>query len=67
MSGVRVNGELQDLATPLPVQVMLDVLGYQAARVAVAVNNEFVPRSAYGETLVQAGDAVDVLMAVQGG
>ena len=67
MSSIRVNGEKQDVMTPLTVQALLELLGYQSTRVAVAVNNEFVPRSAYAEALVQADDAVDVLMAVQGG
>jgi sulfur carrier protein len=35
--------------------------------VAVAVNGEVVPKSAWSETTVGAGDTVEVLTAAQGG
>lgn len=34
---------------------------------AVAVNGEFVPRSLYSETALEAGDSVDIVSPVAGG
>ncbi|TNF36661.1 MAG: sulfur carrier protein ThiS [Gammaproteobacteria bacterium] len=64
---VLVNGERRDCALPIPVAMALLQWGFETAQVAVAVNGEFVPRSAYADRMLHAGDAVDVLSAVQGG
>jgi len=36
-------------------------------RYAVALNENFVPKSAYQKTLVQMGDRIEILVAMQGG
>lgn len=49
------------------ITALLAELGYEAVKVAVAVNTEFVPRSQYASFALTEGDHVDVLTAVQGG
>lgn len=64
---LSVNGERHTCMLPITVAAALSAWGYEATQVAVAVNGEFVPRSIHAQRLLQAGDAVDVLSAVQGG
>lgn len=60
-----VNGETHDTA-PLTVAELVASIAPAANGVAVAVNGDVIPRSAWDRT-IDAGDAVDVLTAVQGG
>lgn len=64
---VSVNNEQQQFALDSSVSEMLRSCGFDAKKVAVAINTEFVPRSSYETHQIQDGDAVDVLAAVQGG
>lgn len=34
---------------------------------AIAINNQFIPRTAYSTTLLDEGDRVDVIVPMQGG
>ena len=67
MITVSINNEKQQLVQGCTVADMLGQLGFVAAKVAVAVNAEFVPRSAYADCVLNTGDSVDVLAPVQGG
>lgn len=67
---IVVNGNPRDdLAGGLTIRGLLDALDVddQARGVAVAVDAEVVPRSAWGTTELVDGAAVEVLVAVQGG
>ncbi len=46
---------------------LLSVLGFAGQRVATAVNGDFVPERARGETRLAAGDRVEIVSARQGG
>ena len=63
---MMLNGERRPLEGPRPLEELLREWGYVKG-FAVAVNGEFVPRPAYGETVIGAGDAVEVLTTMQGG
>lgn len=55
---------------PLPPATRLaDALAQQGfvPPYAVAVNTEFVPRSAYAQTVLQHGDQIEVIAPVTGG
>lgn len=67
MISVSVNGELQHIDAHCSVADMLIRLGYNCAKVAVAVNGEFVARASFPERRLQAEDQVDVVAPVQGG
>lgn len=62
-----VNGEPRLLEYPATVDTLIEVLSCGRRGVAVAVNSEVVPRSAWAVTRLAAGDTVEVLHAVQGG
>jgi len=64
---IRVNGD--DLKVPCgcTVQDLLVRLECRSRRVAVALNRDIVPRSAFGSTPLTEGDRVEILEAVGGG
>lgn len=69
---IRINGEEKrvDVSSEAggdSLQGVLGALGYSQTHLAVALNGAFVPRSAYGETAVSAGDALEVVAPMQGG
>ncbi len=64
---IRVNGDLRPLAAGSTIADLLDELGIGAQRMAIAVNRSVIPRSRYGEHVLEAGDRVEILEAVGGG
>jgi sulfur carrier protein len=42
-------------------------LGLGPTTFAVAINNQFIPRSAYKATVLKADDRVDIIVPMQGG
>ncbi len=63
---VFINGD------PITVEAvaldeLLVSLGYECEKVAVAVNETFVPRRKWGSRELNVDDRVDVLAAIQGG
>jgi len=63
---ITVNGEPRELAGS--VDDVLDALGIEVRRgMAVAVDAEVVPRSAWSTTQVGDGARVEIVTAVQGG
>ncbi len=66
---IVVNGRERPLAEDTVVaDVVAEVAGdYQRRGLAVAVNGEVVPRSAWHERRLVDGDRVEVLTATQGG
>lgn len=67
MITVIVNGQDWELPAETTISNVLDALGQGPQGVAVAVNDEVVPRSAWGRTTVGDGDRVEVLTAARGG
>jgi len=68
MSGgtIRVNGAMEVLAPN--VAALLAAKGLdQAKGLAVALNERVVPRSAWAETALRAGDEIEIVRAVGGG
>jgi sulfur carrier protein len=49
------------------VAALIDTLGLQTRRVAIAVNRNVVPRSAFATHQLAADDRVEILEAVGGG
>jgi len=64
---VIVNGAPSEVDDATTVAQLVATRAEEHRRVAVALNGEVVPRSAWGTTSLQAGDAVEVLVAVAGG
>ena len=64
---IAINGEPQDLPAPLTVAALLEARGLAGKRVAVERNGEIVARSRHAETLLAAGDRIEIVVAVGGG
>ncbi|HEY6898755.1 MAG TPA: sulfur carrier protein ThiS [Rhodocyclaceae bacterium] len=63
---VMVNGQAVS-AAGITIRDLLLQLEMFNKRVAVECNREIVPRSAYEERRVQAGDRLEIVVAVGGG
>ena len=62
-----VNGEPHAVPAGCTVEQLVDRLGLERRRIAVAVNRDVVPRSSYAARPLAAGDRVEILEAVGGG
>jgi sulfur carrier protein len=63
---IILNGERREIRGETVVDVLAEI-GLEKARVATALNGEFLPASRRGEKKLSAGDALEVVSAMQGG
>ena len=63
---VEVNGEIQQV-TGASVAAALAALGWGAAKVATALNGEFLPAAARAGQRLKDGDRLEILAPMQGG
>ncbi len=63
---IIVNGQSLEVTATL-LDAALGELGYGEARVATALNGEFVPAPARAGTSLGDGDRLDILAPMQGG
>lgn len=64
---LTINGEHRTLEAPACVAELLRREGLAGKRVAVERNGEIVPRTRHGETMLAAGDRIEIVVAVGGG
>ncbi|GAB3447140.1 sulfur carrier protein ThiS [Streptomonospora sediminis] len=64
---VIVNGERREIPPQTTVEEVVRTLTQAPSGVAVALNDEVVPKAGWGTTEVGEADRIDVLTAVQGG
>jgi len=64
---IEVNGEKKQLETLHSLMEAIQHWGYEGARIAVAHNGEFVPRSDYATLQLQDGDCLEIVSPMQGG
>lgn len=64
---VTINGQSEEICEGASVAELLAARGLAPVRVAVEVNEELVPRRAYGERRLSAEDRVEVVTFVGGG
>ena len=64
---ILINGEAQQVHDACTVADLLDSLSLTDKRLALEVNLEIVPRSAYAEHRLVAGDRVEIVQAIGGG
>ncbi len=67
MIDVFINGEHKQVDEQQPLAAVLSESGFNCARIAVAVNSEFVARSDYENYFLAAHDKLDVVAPVAGG
>jgi len=64
---IQLNGEPYEISEPVSVDTLLARLDIDGRRVAVEVNEVVVKKAVYGQTIVNAGDIVEVVNFVGGG
>jgi len=64
---IHLNGERYEVPESLTVDALLARLEIDGRRVAVELNEFVVKKAAYAETVVNDGDAVEVVNFVGGG
>lgn len=67
---LEVNGKERVFEAPIPEDVgaLLEILEVEGGQgVAVALNDQVVPRSRWGTTSLDDGDRVEIIRATQGG
>jgi len=64
---VQVNGKPQELPRGCNVAQLVERLGLEGRKIAVAVNREVIPRGRYATHALADGDRIEVLEAVGGG
>lgn len=62
-----LNGKPLTLDNALSITDLLIDQGYDGKIVAVAINNNFVPKSSYAQTELQDNDRVEIVAPMQGG
>ena len=64
---VTVNGENKVMLDNIDLENALIKWGYGLETFAVAINKQFVPRSKYAMTLLNANDHIEIVTPMQGG
>jgi sulfur carrier protein len=64
---ILVNGAPCQLPQDSRVTSLIEQLGYTGKRIAVELNGEIVPKSRHADTLIAAGDQLEIVVAVGGG
>ena len=64
---ITLNGDPYEIAAPLSVADLLSRLDLDARRVAVEHNLIVLKRAAFGQTMVNEGDSVEIVNFVGGG
>ena len=63
---VTVNGEPREIASR-SVEALLSELEYEGTHFAIAVNYDVLPKSRWAETMLKAGDEIEIITPRQGG
>jgi thiamine biosynthesis protein ThiS len=64
MIAITVNGESRVIAGTATVAMLLGSLGFDSRKAAVERNLQMVPSSAYDETPLMAGDALEIVYSI---
>jgi thiamine biosynthesis protein ThiS len=64
---IQLNGETREVGDGLTLTALLDQLKVAGDRVAVERNLEVVPRGRWNETIIRAGDKLELVQFVGGG
>lgn len=67
MINISVNNEVHSISPTTRLGDALVVWGYENGKIAVAINGNFVSRSAYATTELQENDQIDIVKPVGGG
>ena len=64
---LTVNGKDQDVSAGVTVASLLDTLALRRDGIAVALNDDVVPRAEHATRALRDGDRLEIIVAVAGG
>jgi thiamine biosynthesis protein ThiS len=64
---VTLNGKPKTITAGITLSALLDELGVERRAIAVAHNEDVVPRDRYDSVVLQDGDRVEIVRMVGGG
>lgn len=64
---IQVNGEARSLDAGSTLLQLIQTLELEGKRIAVEINEEIIPRSVHGDTVLNDGDNVEIVHAIGGG
>jgi len=64
---LTINGEMRQMEEGASVAALMLMLGINPTQIAVERNGGIVPKSAYGEVMLEDGDALEVVQFIGGG
>lgn len=67
MIQAKINGQIVDLAEKTTIQQILQTQNHKTDRVAVELNGQIVPKSAYEQQEIKAEDTLEIVSFVGGG
>lgn len=67
MISISLNNEKKTVEKDILLSDALLTWGYGEGKIAVAINQEFIPRSNYNQTVLSDGDQIDIVKPVGGG
>lgn len=67
MIEITLNGRREQLEKPTTLQALVEQKKLSPTGIAIARNGEIAPKSEWAATLIQTGDTLEIIHAVQGG
>lgn len=64
---ITINGEEKELSPGTTVAMLVATLGPDPRGIAIERNLEIVPKSEHASTVIEAGDALEIVQFVGGG
>ncbi len=64
---IKINGKIEELNQNMTLSGILAEKNISIESIAVALNQEVIPRSLHAQTLLNDGDEVEIIRAVAGG
>ncbi|MCI5884454.1 MAG: sulfur carrier protein ThiS [Clostridiales bacterium] len=64
---VQINGVNKEQYDGKTLEEMIAEEGYEKSRIAIEINEEIIPKTRYGEVILQDADRVEVVSFVGGG
>ena len=64
---IQLNGQPHTAEQGVTLATLIDGLELESQRFAIEVNEDIIPRSIYGEHILQEGDKVEIVVAIGGG
>ena len=64
---IKINGEEHFIEENKTISEILDQLSLKPESIAIAINYQVLPKTAYTSRLVKEGDKLEIIHAVQGG